>query len=406
MNKAVLWKLSAGDIVFKYNCDVLATFGSLDNPEIVRDDILKKWWNIKNEQDLRHTLDWLEQEGHSEIYRQALKGKATEFQKFFIKEYGNTLKDVDLTAWDLGRYASLIRWGHHAGYITESEVWTYLNRTSRKLQSSYTSWEQFAEHYVLGRYFWNGKPKEEQELHFALEFLLENDKSPWKEIDWHTPLDSSDNEWHQGNPYYVELNKQGVDLMVTKQQYYRRMLREDPLNPFIYNAFAYFLENNMMDPDAALTYYKRSVMVDKKFNQGYRNIIKLIGTNPWRRSETQEIFELWTTSMPHYDEAFFKYADWLSYQQGEYDKAQKNYEKAIELNDSVYSYYVDYGYFLADIKHDYEHARRMYLKALEINSKGEQALINLQALREGLEAVVKFTNSPQYARYFGKVYPV
>jgi len=404
MNKSMIWKLSVGDIVFKHNGDLLATFGCLDEPAQVRDDILAKWWNIKSERDLLQTLEWLDNEGHSAIYRQASSGKATDFQKFFINEFKEVLKGVDLTAWDLGRYASLVRWGHHAGFITEKRAWELLQRTSSRLQKTYSSWEQFAEHYILGRFFWNGKP-EEQQMYFALEYLLGNENSPWKMIPWNTALsDHGDGDWKRGNPFYVDIYKDGVEKLVSQQQYYRRLISEDPLNPFVYNSFAHFLEEKLMDPEAALKYYERAVKVDKKFVQGYRNILALIADNKWRKDQTREVFELWSLSMPHCDEVFFKYADWLVYKTGDYELGEKCYQKAIELSEAEYVYYVDYGYFLSEIRHDYEQARLMYLKALEINPEGEQALVNLQALREGLEAVVQFSKSSKYAKFMGKIY--
>ena len=134
MNKSMIWKLTVGDIVFKHNSDLLATLGSLGEPEQVREDILAKWWNIKSERELLQTLNWLEKEGHSSIYRQAKKGKATEFQKYFIEEFSGVLKGIDLTAWDLGRYASLARWGYHAGYLNEERFWSILDKTPCSLQ--------------------------------------------------------------------------------------------------------------------------------------------------------------------------------------------------------------------------------------------------------------------------------
>ena len=404
MNKAMVWKLSVGDIVFKHNCDLLATLGSLDDPEQVRDDILAKWWNIKSERDLLQTLGWLETDGHSAIYRQAKAGKSTEFQKFFIKEFQDVLQGVDLTAWDLGRYVSLVRWGHHAGYLNEDKLWKMLDRTCSRLQQTYTSWEHFAEHYILGRFFWNGKP-EEQQMYFALEYLLDNEHSPWKMVPWNTDLSSGgDYNWKRNNLYYVDIYKEGADKLVTKQHYYRRMITEDPLNPFVYNSFAHFLEEKMMDPESAIKYYERAVKVDKNFLQGYRNILSLISGSQWRKDQTKQVFEMWIKNMPQSDEAYFKYADWLVYKLGEYNEGQKCYEKAIELNDNEYTYYVDYGYFLAEVRHDYDLAREKYLKALHINPEGEQALINLQALREGLEAVIQFSHSSRYAKFMGKTY--
>lgn len=405
MNKSALWKLAVGDIVFKFNGDLVSTLGSVDEPKEVLEQILDAWWNIKDTKSLLKTLEWLEHEGHSSIYKRALAGEANGFQKRFIKKFGDTLAGVDLLAWDLGRYSSIVRWGHHAGLINEDQAWVLLNRTSLRLQKAYSSWEVFAEHYLLGRFFWDGNVDHQQQMHNTLDFLLKNKYSPWKIVPWGTPLNNDDHDWREDNPFFVDLGSDYRSALIAKQKYFRRMIRNDNENPFVYNAYAQFLENKLMDPESALTYYLKSLKVNDKFLPGYRNAISLICENSDRREQTKEIFDLWINRMPECQEAFFKYADWSIYKYGDADMGQFCYERSIELNPNEYAFYVDYGYFLAYVKYDFESARKMYLKALDINPTGEEALANLSALRQGIDAIKEFTESDKYSKFFGDAYP-
>jgi hypothetical protein len=98
---------------------------------------------------------------------------------------------VEPLAWDMALYADLTRRGFGCGLLQEADAWNLLKNVVPQLASTYHSWREYAEHYLLGRAVWreglSGRapqdalpaPQEVAEAH--VETLLDpaNRRSPW-----------------------------------------------------------------------------------------------------------------------------------------------------------------------------------------------------------------------------------
>ena len=143
----------------------------------------KKYWEIRKkllEAKMEHYLEVINQEG-----------PGTPAQRFIVATHlgpmrGNTLP---LTAWDFGRYIFLCRAGYNARWLTEEEAWFRILPAARLLQASYSSWDEFAMDYLLGRYFWNPDMATENESVRYIIGLLENPEGGlWGVIPWDETL--------------------------------------------------------------------------------------------------------------------------------------------------------------------------------------------------------------------------
>jgi hypothetical protein len=145
-------------------------------------EMLKEWWGIDGDTPAKRrnqaigVLGWLATEGHRTDSRYV--------------EPGDREAPKDLLAWDIARLVMVARHTFMSGYITEEEGWAYVRDAAKMAQTGFSSWEDYAHRYNRGRLRWSNDP--EKLFDDAVDFLLKNAKSPWRTLDWHTPLKDED----------------------------------------------------------------------------------------------------------------------------------------------------------------------------------------------------------------------
>ena len=213
-----MWALATIGIITEMNGDSHSLLGGCEKTEKninrVKEQLLRKWWGIKNREDLISTLDWLEKWGH----RKRLYNEGKKLNKMAKGEYIKLLhkyKDnkqnrqqlykaywcyrsfgkKSIIAWDYCRYIALCGWGYMAGYLSEEEAWALLMPKAIELQDSFNSWGEMGDNYLHGRAYWSweqtvGSNMPGQKAMRNLERKI-ND-NPWKKYDWNYDLVCND----------------------------------------------------------------------------------------------------------------------------------------------------------------------------------------------------------------------
>ncbi len=135
--------------------------------------LLRDSWGITDYQSLIDMFNSLEEYGHSGAYKKLCglldkyPGKspveigAVEHLEildvtrlFYVRDTRKVAGDHGIEAWDEGREISILRWGIASGYISEQEVRKLIKPVIERIIKNYSSWEQFLDHYLLGRGFY------------------------------------------------------------------------------------------------------------------------------------------------------------------------------------------------------------------------------------------------------------
>ncbi|MDH5650668.1 MAG: DUF1266 domain-containing protein [Gammaproteobacteria bacterium] len=371
------WMLTTGDVIFKYNTDVLCSLGSLMSKQAVIDDILKPSWDVSDKNTLHETLEWLLEGGHSAFYRNAFNEPKGKFQREFVEEFAGDINGRELKAWDLGRFVMVARWGHYAGFLTETQLWEQLRPVCQTLQQMYDSWEEYGYHYRLGRLFWRGEVEERYEA--AFEFMMYHVKSPWQMLEWQTPLDGSGPAGQLYNPYILEWDAAGELSIAQKNDYYHILLQDDPYNPYACVHYADFLRDQMDDAETALGFYDRAMQIKPDMTDAYDNISAILWNDEERRDELQAVFEGWIEHDAENYRAFLDYAIWLAYELEDVDDAYYKYQRAMELAPESDTVFASYAEYLQDFMDEPELTLEMYHKALALNPDNQKAAQGLQS---------------------------
>ncbi|MFF3708975.1 DUF1266 domain-containing protein [Streptomyces phaeochromogenes] len=145
----------------------------------IDDDKAGRWladqWEITSRAELVGRLDGLARTGYRAGARRRLGG-------------------VEPLAWDAGLYVDITRRGFACGMLGEADAWTALKNIVPAVVRSYASWNEYAEHYLLGRMVWRENlrgtpdvpaPQAVSDAH--LKSLLDpaNRASPWNMAPWH-----------------------------------------------------------------------------------------------------------------------------------------------------------------------------------------------------------------------------
>jgi len=141
-------------------------------------EALKNSWDVTSTQSLIETGKWLLVEGHSKRFEKLLGRRPY--------------------AWDIGRFAWLIRASVSAGYIVNDETaWEMYEGVTTMMLAAYNGWAGFADDFLGGRRLWLGDRLDEEkaaETHKryerAVRRLLDPDNadSVWQRVEWETPL--------------------------------------------------------------------------------------------------------------------------------------------------------------------------------------------------------------------------
>lgn len=154
-------------------------------------------WNCTDRSSVRARLEWLRSsgdrasweslrrafdEGDPELEDRAFADPALRAQLEVINRYGQ--RHPSLPAWDLCRAVTLVRLAYAAGFIAEKESWKWVERLAVAIRSSFSSWREMTENYMVGREFVQGTA--DPDLHAAQLSLLDpaNHSSPWNRLPW------------------------------------------------------------------------------------------------------------------------------------------------------------------------------------------------------------------------------
>ncbi len=169
--------------------------------------LLAEWWDIKSHDDVLKKLDWLAGGGQRvefdrivkvqnapkgvvrDTYVNVLKkqyGEAEFNRKWnYVQKYKEQLGAKSLIAWDLCRIVSISRWAVLCDYLSEDEAWSRIMPAAKKLQRTFSSWDDLGTNYMIGRNFWRADVSSYDSIK---QKLLTDSSSPWKRIPWNTPL--------------------------------------------------------------------------------------------------------------------------------------------------------------------------------------------------------------------------
>ena len=83
-------------------------------------------------------------------------------------------------AWDAGRLVFVARMCAEEGWITEEELWNYVDVADEIAHRTLTSWEDFGKSYIIGRCLWCGTANYFEVMAGYAKKMYTNPKSPWK----------------------------------------------------------------------------------------------------------------------------------------------------------------------------------------------------------------------------------
>jgi hypothetical protein len=213
-SQAKLWCLACSGILWERNGDNFTTLaGQQVSAKSIaeRKKFLSQWWGIKNRNDLYENMMELTEGGGrrgefeylvkniiplDEAKRQDFLREHSEAPNLpaklkFVKETLEKNGTQSIPAWDYCRAICLCRWGYSCGYISQQEAWFFITQCATELQKSFSSWENMGKNYMIGLSFWDQRySQSEGELYEqALQRLLENPSSPWRQLPWNTTLE-------------------------------------------------------------------------------------------------------------------------------------------------------------------------------------------------------------------------
>lgn len=127
--------------------------------------------------------------------RDKLVGRLDALARTGYRARAHRLLGVTPLAWDAALYADIARRGFGCGMIGEADAWTALKNIVPKVAGTYTSWQEYADHYLLGRKVWRDglrgvadedmpAPQAAAEAHLRSLLDPANRASPWNLVQW------------------------------------------------------------------------------------------------------------------------------------------------------------------------------------------------------------------------------
>lgn len=193
------WAMSLASIVTVMESKNLANcweIGGFNDAEISREwarNCSKKLYGIESREDLLECVDGLTDTGHSASMRNGLTNLPDDptkdnYRQRLVRNNAEEVHRCGCMAWDIGRAAVIAGWSHLGGYITEDEYWQLIKPMAQRIQRTYSSWQEYANGYELGRLYW-AEGAEHPPTTDAIATLLNEPKSPWLKMAWQVDLD-------------------------------------------------------------------------------------------------------------------------------------------------------------------------------------------------------------------------
>lgn len=182
-----------------------------------RQTMLAKGWGILNKESAIDTLNYLEHAGTRRFFPQVvealkLKNKKA-IQEYLADTFQNEgdiracweqvqyafgsidslmkeqiIKDeadfvrIGPDAWDAGRLVFMARLCREQDYITDEQMWQYIDAADEIAHRTLTCWEDFGKSYIIGRCLWCGTANYFEVMAGHARDMYSNPKSPWKSI--------------------------------------------------------------------------------------------------------------------------------------------------------------------------------------------------------------------------------
>ena len=199
------WALAASAIASTANREGTSTLAAEASARAR--ELLAAGWGVRRRDDLFRALNELdegtERAMFSKMGERSSALSETQFEKMVsrlspqqanalkvAREYYPRYQGQSLLGWDYARYINVCRWGVAAGYMTPDEAWPLIMNAARTLQSTFGSWQEFGQNYMVGRKFVPpvdiGTPMRSAQA--AYNWLISNSASPWQRIPWNLSL--------------------------------------------------------------------------------------------------------------------------------------------------------------------------------------------------------------------------
>ena len=213
LNEQQKWALATSAIPKKANDMEMGVMGggkaSDEYVNLIR-EMLKEDWEITDRNSALSAISSLRDQGHRKDFdlmlKHVLQLDQQEFSQFYNSCTGQPemkkllagsykTKDIaeigrkSIIGWDYCRLVYLAECSYRAGYISEEEAWKEIMPAAKVIQSTFSSWQEMSENYLLGREFWSGGS--EPRMIMAKALLLSDRQSPWLRYAWNLPLDQT-----------------------------------------------------------------------------------------------------------------------------------------------------------------------------------------------------------------------
>lgn len=190
-----------------YNGDFVDSIESTTDADTLK-EMLEEWWEVTDPKSALETIAWLFNAGQhqdadpalAEIRKRGVNGISEEercdeenkigdvctIAEFVIEAKEATIDILPKTiiAWDLVRAVNVARWAFLCGYMKENEMWQTAKTVADKAKKIFNSWEEYGLSFAVGRGVWQGDPEDYETADEVVSTLLENEESPWKQIEW------------------------------------------------------------------------------------------------------------------------------------------------------------------------------------------------------------------------------
>lgn len=216
-----LWPLAVGApyaVATDYNWCTIAATDQAQAAESKQSaaDGLSSAWGIYSRDSLLNQLFWLLVEGHRTDYLQQINddcslshqeyaqyaaqlasegdsdSKERLWQLNVARKNKRKICRLNFYAWDMVRFVMLCHSGARSGYISEQEMKDFSLLAATELQKHCQSWKEMGKTFLLARWFWKATDKRHLFSHYlfkkAISALLRRRGSPWRILDWNTPL--------------------------------------------------------------------------------------------------------------------------------------------------------------------------------------------------------------------------
>lgn len=125
---------------------------------------------FENEEDMRNC--WEQVQYAFESMEPLMKEQIIKDENDFVR--------IGPDAWDAGRLIFMARLCREHNYITDEQLWQYIDAADEIAHRTLTNWEDFGKSYIIGRCLWCGTANYFEVMAGHAKKMYTNPKSPWK----------------------------------------------------------------------------------------------------------------------------------------------------------------------------------------------------------------------------------